>query len=135
MGMINIFKEGDKFINELEVTTELMDTFAKISGDRNPLHTNEEHAIAYGFSGKVAYGNILGLMVSALVGEKLPSKEVMLLSQRVNYNNPIYIGDKIKLVGEVRSVSESVSTVELKLFFTNINNDTVASGRCQFKCI
>lgn len=123
------------FKTELAITENVLSVFGELSKDYNPLHTNKEFSAKKGFSDKVAYGNILSLMISKLVGMDLWSQDVMLVSQTVNYLQPVYVGDTILLSASVKYISESVNIVELKLSFTNQKGDVCASGKCSVKVI
>ena len=125
----------DEYSSSVNISNNLVDIFCEISGDYNPLHIDPEYAKERGFPGKVVYGNVLGLLVSQLVGMKLWSRDVMLLSQTVNYKHPIYVGDQIRVLGKVTFFSESTSVAELKLIFYNQNEDIVASGKCSLKVL
>ena len=130
----DLYVEGESFTTELKITEYLIKSFADISGDINPLHTDPDYAKEKGFLKTVAYGNLLGLLISTLIGVKLKSKEVMLLTQTVNYKKPIYAGDTIILTGTVSNIVSAVNSIELKLIFSN-EHQTVASGKCIFKCL
>ena len=130
----DLYVEGESFTTELKITGHLIKSFADISGDINPLHTDPDYAKEKGFLKTVAYGNLLGLLISTLIGVKLKTREVMLISQTVNYKNPIYEDDTIVLTGSVTNIVSAVNSVELKLIFSN-GRQTVASGMCIFKCL
>ena len=130
----DLYVEGESFTTELKITEHLIKSFADISGDINPLHTDPDYAKEKGFLKTVAYGNLLGLLISTLIGVKLKSKEVMLVTQTVNYKKPVYAGDTIILTGTVSNIVSAVSSIELKLVFSN-GQPTVASGKCIFKCL
>ena len=123
------------FKTEMSITETVLSGFGELSRDYNPLHTNKEFSVNKGFSDKVAYGNILSLMISKLVGMDLWSQDVMLVSQTVNYLQPVYVGDTILLSASVKYISESVNIVELKLSFTNQKGEVCASGKCSVKVI
>jgi len=130
----DLYVEGESFTTELKITEYLIKSFADISGDINPLHTDPDYAKEKGFIKTVAYGNLLGLLISTLIGVKLKSNEVMLVTQTVNYTKPVYAGDTIILTGTVTNIVSAVSSIELKLIFSN-GRQTVASGKCIFKCL
>lgn len=129
------FKVGETFLRKLAITEDLMSAFASISGDVHPLHVNEDFARARGFKGRVAYGNVLGLMVSSVVGMDLESPNALLISQRLNYRAPFFIGDEITLSAKTDNVSEGVSVVDLELSFANQGGAIVANGKCQVKIL
>jgi 3-hydroxybutyryl-CoA dehydratase len=128
------FSIGQEFFESIPISEQLMETFSQISGDKNPLHVDNEYAKKNGFKGRVAFGNILGLLVSKLVGMSLGDENVMLISQKINYHQPIYIGNTIKITGEITSISNSVNVIELKLVFSDEDDTIVASGKCQVRC-
>jgi len=126
-------EEGEIFTYSMVMSQEIVNGFQSLSGDNNKLHIDESYAQANGFSGKVVYGNLLGLMVSYLVGEVLKEKEVMLLSQSVEYKRPVYIDDEICVQGEVIFINEAYGIVEFKLTYKNLNDNLVARGKFSVK--
>lgn len=130
-----IFKKDDLFTTKLAITDELVKEFEKISGDSSPLHTDSDYAKEKGFQGIVAHGNILNLMVSTLVGMRLGTPDVMLLTQQIRYRLPVYAGSEISLSGTVKLTSESTGIVELSLKFRDQEDRLIADGKCQFKTL
>jgi len=135
MGLLDTANVGDIFERQLIISEDLMKKFSNISGDLNPLHTNENFAKNKGFPGRVAYGNILNLMLSALVGMDLNNDSVMLLSQRIDYKKPVFLNDKIIATGTISVISKAVRVVELSMRFVNQEEVLVAKGSCSLKCI
>ncbi len=56
---LELMKEGELFTCSTVVSQALVDGFQLLSGDNNALHTDELYAKSKGYSGKVAYGNLL----------------------------------------------------------------------------
>lgn len=121
------------FYRTIEITEKLLLSFGELAGDYNPIHTDENYAKSKGYMGKVSYGNILGLLISSLVGESLKEYKVMLISQSINYKNPVYLGDTITLKGVIKENNEVFKVVKVKLYFTNKNGEICASGNCMLK--
>ena len=126
-----IFKTGDLFIEIFVVTDKTYSGFIQLFKDENPLHTDEQFAKEKGFKGIVMHGNILNGFISYFIGECLPTKNVIIHSQEIQYKVPIYLNDKLKLEAEVKGIYESVNAVELKYNFTNSASKTVAKGKVQ----
>ena len=126
-------KLDQEFYRTIEITEKLLCVFGEISGDYNPLHTDEDYAKSKGYKGKVSYGNILGLLISSLVGESLCEYEVMLISQLVNYKKPVYLGESITLKGIIKENNEILKVVKIKLQFSNNSGDVCATGNCMVK--
>lgn len=116
---------GDTASCELEVTEEQVDTFARLSGDVNPLHMDDAVAQEYGFPGRVAHGMIALSAISRLIGTQLPGPGGLWLSQDVQFAAPVFIGDKLEARVEVQSISTGAQVVVLKTEVANSATQTV----------
>lgn len=126
------FAPGDQFIFEFDMQHELYAGFRNTFKDNNPLHTNALFARQHGFKDEVMYGNILNGILSFLIGEMLPIKNVVIHSQSIQYKNAVYLHDKLKLVAEVNEVFDSVGAVELSFRFNNVSQQNLAAkGKVQ----
>lgn len=117
-----------------KVTPDVYYSFQRCSNDYNPLHTDEAFSKRKGFEGRVMYGNILNAFVSHFVGMLLPSREVMIQSQDINYHKPVYLNDVILLEAGIDTVSEAVNIINYKLKFRRVGgakNELVAKGHVQ----
>ena len=118
-----------------QVTPDVYFSFQRCSGDFNPLHTDAAFAGEKGFPECVMYGNILNAFISHFVGMLLPTREVMIQSQDISFNKPVYLNDVIELEGVVETVSEAVNIIEYKLKFRRIKvgakPELVAKGHVQ----
>jgi 3-hydroxybutyryl-CoA dehydratase len=112
-----------------------MAQFRELSGDANPVHHDASFARDRGFDGPIVYGNILGLMVSRLVGMELPTAKVVILRQSLEFRRPAYVGEELRLRAEVTAVHEAVQVVQLKLGFHSSSTDSICTGQCLIKCL
>ena len=126
-------REDAVFSRALTVTDRLMEAFLSISGDDNPLHTDEAFARAQGFQGRVAYGNLIALMISSLVGVEMKSLNVMLISETIAFRKPVYGGDTISLTATVAAKIDAMQVAELKYQADNQSGELVASGKIMVK--
>lgn len=117
-----------------QVTPEVYAAFQVVSGDFNPLHTDLGFAKKKGFIGKVMYGNILNAFISHFVGMLLPSQDVMILSQDINFHKPVYLNDEITLKASIDDVSEAVGYISYKLVFYR-DKERVAKGHVQISVL
>ena len=118
-----------------KVTPEVYYSFQRCSNDYNPLHTDDAFSKGKGFEGRVMYGNILSAFVSHFVGMLLPSREVMIQSQDINFHKPVYLNDEILLETGIDTVSEAVNIINFKLKFRRVAEgkkpELVAKGHVQ----
>lgn len=113
---------------ELIINEELVSDFAKISGDFNPLHMDEQYAKDAEFEKRVCHGMLLASFFSRLIGMYLPGKNALYFSQNLNFVKPCFIGDKIIVNGEVIDKSESTKMIKIKTTILNQNNETLVEG-------
>lgn len=59
----------------------------------NPLHTDDSFAKEKGFPERVMYGNIINAFVSTLIGMCLPTPDVIIHSQEIQYKSPVFMND------------------------------------------
>lgn len=117
-----------------QVTQEVYNSFQQCSSDYNPLHTDPVFASSKGFASVVMYGNILNAFVSHFVGMLLPVREVMIQSQDICYQKPVYLNDEIILESNIDTISEAVNIIQYKLKFIRIKDgkrESVAKGHVQ----
>lgn len=132
------FQELVEKSQNIEVTYHLTPDvyfgFQRISSDFNPLHTDEAFAKSKGFPERVMYGNILNGFVSHFVGMALPSCDVMIQTQDIQFRKPVYLGDEIILKASHEDVSEAVEIINFKLKFyrpAEKKPELVATGHVQ----
>ena len=107
--------EGLQATVDFSVTPQQMQQFAEISGDFNPLHTDDAFARAKGFNGVVVYGALMIAKVSQLIGMRLPGRNSVWASVSLDFRKPLYVGQAAQVEGIVTTVSASTGMVELKL--------------------
>src|SRR5689334_3686099 len=99
---------------QVQLTVEMMDSFERITGDTNPLHTSKEFAVANGFKDRVVYGMLSSSFYSTLVGMHLPGKFALLQGLDISLNEPVFPGDVLTVFGEVTEVHEVYRQIEIK---------------------
>ena len=124
---------------QYKVTEDIYKAFQVVSGDMNPLHVDKEFAQSKGMQDKVMYGNILNAFISHFVGMCLPSSDVMILAQDINYHLPVYMNDELLLDVKIEDASDSVRVVNYKFVMYKLTGEDkkpkVAKGHVQIKMI
>lgn len=105
---------GDSFSFEELVSEEKMQLFLSLSGDNNPLHISDEYAKQYNMQGRVVYGMLSSAFYSKLVGVYLPGENCLLQEIVIQFNNPLYINDKVIVEGVVSDKDETFRRLEIK---------------------
>ena len=110
---------------QIIITESMIDDFAKISGDYNPLHMDEKFAQSRDFKNRVCHGMLLGSLFSRLIGMYVPGKYGLYFSQTLNFVNPTIVNDTVTVIGKVISKSESTKIIKLKTIIKNSSHDLV----------
>lgn len=111
-----------------KITDEMMQKFYDITGDENPLHTDSEYARSRGFSERVVYGMLTTSLISTLGGCYIPGKFCLIQGVEVKFSKPVFIGDELTILGEVRYVDTDLRYLEVKVTIVNQKNEKVLRG-------
>jgi acyl dehydratase len=115
---------------QITITESMIDDFAKISGDYNPLHMDEKFAQSRDFKNRVCHGMLLGSLFSRLIGMYVPGKYGLYFSQTLNFVNPTIVDDAVTVTGKVISKSESTKIIELKTTIKN-SSHVIVDGKAK----
>ena len=119
---------GDTARRSLTVTREHVETFARLTGDYNPLHFDADFARRTRFGGLVVQGGLTTGLLHALVAMDLPGPGSVFLSQNWKFTAPVYIGDTITAQAEVVSMHATKPVTQLKVTVTRQTGETVLEG-------
>jgi acyl dehydratase len=92
---------GDTASRSRTVTTEDIERFTALTGDRNPLHYDAALAQATRFGGIVVQGGITTGLLNAVVAEDLPGPGSVFLHVDWNFRAAVQPGDEITAEAEV----------------------------------
>lgn len=128
---------GLKASFERTVTKEMEDTFRDISGDANPLHSDDDFAkeISKGkYQKHVSQGMLTASLYSTIAGMYLPGKNSLIHSfEELSFLRPVFAGDTLKVEGEVVDKLENLNLVRLKV--TIMNQDHKLVSRAKMKVL
>lgn len=106
------FNVGDTFVSQARTVTEAdVVNFAGLSGDFNPLHTDEEFGKATPFGGRIAHGMLVAAMATGMANWTgvFEGTTLALMEQVIRYKGAVKFGDTIHLelkVAEKRETSK-----------------------------
>ncbi len=121
---------GDTREFEAKVTDEMVREFARITGDNNPLHLDEEFAKKSIFGRRIAHGMLVASLISKVLGHDFPGAGTVYVSQFVKFRKPVYVNDTIKIRIEVKD--KNPEKRRLFLSTTVIDNDkNVITGEAE----
>ncbi len=121
-------KVGDSAEISKSITEEEIDRFAEITGDRNPVHVDEEFAKKTRFGKRLAHGMWGASLISAVLGVKLPGPGTIYMSQTLKFQGPVYPGDTVTARATVVKLREDKPIATLETVCVNQRGETILSG-------
>ena len=97
---------GMTYSTEHTVTEQDVLDFARVSGDHNPIHLDEEYAKTTVFGTRVAHGALTASYVSAILGNDLPGPGAIFTDMSMTFKRPVKLGDTVKATAEVAELIE-----------------------------
>lgn len=125
---ISEIRLGDEATLERAITESDVLDMARISGDYNPIHIDDEYANETIFGSRIAHGLFCCGMISAILGNQLPGIGTIILSEEIKFMFPVYIGDIITAKVTVNSINVVKKHIELVLECKNQNGKVVMKG-------
>lgn len=96
-----VITAGQSASRSMTVTAEVVEQYAELTGDHNPLHFDEEFASKTRFKRLISQGGIAVGLLHALVAMDLPGAGTVFTEQHWNFPAPVYIGDTITATGTI----------------------------------
>jgi acyl dehydratase len=110
------------------VTSQDIQRFTEMSGDRNPIHYDEELAAQTRFGGIVVQGGVTTAILNAVVAEDLPGPGSVFLQLDLRFLAPVRPGDTITGTVEVTSVREDKPITELDVRVARDDGSVAVEG-------
>ncbi|MBM4339416.1 MAG: MaoC family dehydratase [Deltaproteobacteria bacterium] len=125
---IHEIKVGDSAQITKTITEEIINDFARVTGDTNPVHTNPAYAEKTIFKGRIAHGVYSLGIFSTILGNILPGYGTIYLSQEVKFLSPVRIGDTIMAKVEVIEIIPEKNRAKFKTICINQDGIIVVDG-------
>ena len=119
---------GDTATRTRAVTARDIELFTEMTGDRNPLHYDEEAAGASRFGRIVVQGGVTTGLLNAVVAENLPGPGSVFLQTDWRYLAPVHPGDTITAEVEVVGLRTDKPITTLRTTITDQDGRTVLDG-------
>lgn len=130
---IDEFKPGDEHREKRQVSDAVVRAFADVSGDHNRIHLDDDYAKSTRFGRRIAHGALLMAFVSKSLGMDLPGPGAVYLSQTLEFQAPVYVGDEVEVVLRVREVDAGARVLTLDNVVLGPGGVEVARGTSRVK--
>jgi acyl dehydratase len=110
------------------ITARDIELFTELTGDRNPLHYDEDAAGRSRFGGLIVQGGVTSGLLNAVVAEDLPGPGSVFLHVDWSFNAPVRPGDEITAEVEVLEVRADKPLTRLRTTIVNQEGIVVLDG-------
>lgn len=119
---------GDSDTESRKITSDVIEGFARLSGDYNPIHVDDEFASKSFFRGKIAHGMLVASLISSVLGNKLPGPGSIYISQTLKFIAPVHPDDEVTATVIVTKLNKDRGQITLATEVKNQNNQVVLKG-------
>lgn len=127
-----MLEKGNSYSKIIVADEQTVNRIAEVSGDRNPIHLDEDYARQSVFGRRIAHGLFCINAISMILGNDLPGEGTILLSQNFQYLQPVYLGDSIEVTVTVADCLPK-DKYRLRTVCTNEKGETVLDGESMVK--
>lgn len=106
--------------------------FAEVSGDKNPIHIDEEYAKKSMFGKRIVHGMLSAAYISAVIGNEFPGTGTIYMEQSMRFLKPVYIGDEVKVLVRIKELQQKGRAL-LQTNVMNMNGELVIEGEALVK--
>jgi acyl dehydratase len=121
-------KVGDTARRAKTVTRRDIELFTELTGDRNPLHYDEDLAARTRFGAVIVQGGVTSGLLNAVVAEDLPGPGSVFLHTDWSFKAPVRPGDEITAEVEVLEARADKPLTRLRTTVVNGEGVVVLDG-------
>lgn len=125
---IHELKIGDSAQISKTITEAVVNDFARVIGDFNPIHTDQAYAEKTPFKGRIAHGALSIGLFSNILGNILPGHGSIYLSHEIKFLAPVRIGDTITATVEVIELIPEKNRAKFRTICVNQEGKMVVDG-------
>jgi acyl dehydratase len=119
---------GDIGRRTREVRKRDIELFTELTGDRNPLHYDEDAAARSRFGGLIVQGGVTSGLLNAVVAEEVPGPGSVFLHVDWSFRAPVRPGDEITAEVEVLEVRDDKPLSTLRTTVVDQHGTVVLDG-------
>ena len=112
---------------ERDISEQDVLAFARLSGDRNPLHVDPEYALTTNYGRRLVHGAFQVSLASRMVGMHLPGREVLLGSITSRFPAPLGFPCRVVVTGELTAWNPAAGTGQVKVLVTEAESAAVTA--------
>ncbi|MEJ5258236.1 MAG: MaoC family dehydratase [Fervidobacterium sp.] len=115
------------------VTDEMVKLFAEATGDKNPVHLDEDFAKNTIFGGRIAHGILSLGIISSVLGTEFPGAGTIYLMQNAKFKRPVYVGEEVTVKLVVKEIDKDKRRVLMDTLVVKENGEYAIEGEALVK--
>jgi 3-hydroxybutyryl-CoA dehydratase len=121
-------KISDTASMSLIADPETVNQYARLTGDLNPVHMDEDYAARSFFKKRVVHGLLAAGLIGAVLGTRLPGPGTIYLRQELDFQSPVFLGDTITARVQVLEKFDRQEKIKLRTWVENQDGRLVLDG-------
>jgi acyl dehydratase len=117
-----------------KITLKEVEAFAKLSGDRNPLHIDDDYGRASKFKKNIVHGMLCASLFSTLVGMYCPGEKCLYLGQSLQFKLPLFHGETVEVRGTILEKFDALNIIKMRTEIIR-SKDIIVTGEARVKVI
>lgn len=113
------------------LTEEDVILFARVSGDIDPVHLDEDYAQRTRFNGRIVHNMFSAGLISAALATVMPGPGTLYLGQTLNFRHPIRPGDELTVTLTVAGKQDEERQVVIDCKVVNQDSQLVVDGEAR----
>ena len=121
-------KVGDSYKEEFVITQEMVNSFAELSGDKNPIHLDKKFAANSQFKKRVVHGLFSVTSFGKVMGTKFPGAGSIHVGQNLSFKRPLFPDQKYYVYVELIKIIKEKHFGIFKTQIFDMNNKLIVDG-------
>src|SRR3954471_3631421 len=119
---------GDTAAYTQTISDREVRAFSELTGDRNPIHLDEDYARATRFGRRIAHGMLTASLISSVIANKLPGEGTIYLGQTLQFLAPVYLDDTVTACVTVLNIRADKPIATLETVCLNQRGEMLIKG-------
>jgi len=124
---------GQSYSEEIFIDQNLVSRFAELSGDKNPIHIDEDFARNSIFGKPIVHGMLIASLFSKILGNNLPGEGSIYLGQSLRFIKPVFVNGKVTIEVVITNIREDKPIVTLRTTCYNSSKEVAIDGEAVIK--
>ena len=103
---MNNYQVGSLFSLDVSFTQADVDSYAKLTGDLNPIHYDNEYAAKTIFHKPVIHGMYASSIFSRILGMEFPGEGTIYCNQNIKFKRPMFVKIAYLAVCEIKDIDK-----------------------------